>query len=80
MRHEVNGLKAPFEDESRFLELALRAAGDRPLRQNLGEKALHTAQGLSWESIFSRLEHILISVVEDNEAYHEKALFGVELG
>lgn len=80
VRQDHNGLAAPLGDEAAFIAQAVRAAGDAGLRRGLGDRALATARGLSWESVFARLEHILIHVVEDNAAYHEKALFEMEMG
>lgn len=80
LRHDHDGLKAVFEDDAGFVAQALRAATRDELRRTLGARARQTAMGLSWDNIFTRLEGILIRVVEDNEAYHEKALFGVEFG
>lgn len=78
VRHQHNGLKADLGEEDGFIELALRAIREPEWRLALGEQARQTAMGLSWEHIHSRLEAILIRVVEDNEAYHEKAIFGIE--
>lgn len=80
VQHERNGLKADFDDDPGFVDLAARAASQASLRQALGAQARQTALGLAWENIFARLESILIHVVEDNEAYHERTLFGVEFG
>lgn len=80
VRHGHNGLKAPLGDEAVFVAEALRAATEPALRRVLGARALDTAWGLSWEQIFTRLENILIHVVEDNAAYHERALLELETG
>lgn len=78
IRHDYNGLKVALGDEQGYIGQALRASRTAGLRQTLGSHARQTAMGLSWEHIFSRLETILIRVVEDNEAYHEQALFDIE--
>ena len=80
VRHGVNGLKASYGDEGEFLLQSLRLAEDEGLRDGLGKAARATALDLSWQHIFNRLEDIFLDIVRRNEACHEKALFGVELG
>lgn len=80
VRHGVNGLKAAYGDAGEFLAHGLRLMEDAGLRASLGQEARATALNLSWQQIFARLEEIFLDLVRANEAYHEKALFGVEPG
>lgn len=80
VRHGFNGLKAPYGNAGEFLAQSLRLTEDADLRRSLGREARSTALNLSWQHIFGRLEDIFMDIVRTNEAYHEKALFGVELG
>lgn len=80
VRHGVNGLKAAYGDAGEFLAHGLRLMEDAGLRVSLGQEARATALNLSWQQIFARLEEIFLDLVRANEAYHEKALFGVEPG
>lgn len=78
--HGSNGLKAAYGNDGEFLAQSLRLAADADLRASLGREARATALNLSWQHIYRRLEGIFLDIVRANEAYHEKALFGVELG
>ncbi len=80
VRHGVNGLKVPYGDAEEFIALATGLMQDENLRQCLAVQARNTALGLSWEHIFNQLEGIFLEIVRFDEAYHEKTLFGVELG
>lgn len=80
VRHGVNGLKAPYGDHGEFIAQSLRLSEDEALRRSIGERARLTALDLSWERIFVQLEGIFLDIVRSHEAYHEKALFGTELG
>lgn len=78
--HERDGLKAPLGNAAVFVDLARRAALDGELRRRLAEGARLAAQELSWENVFTGLENVLLNVVADDEAYHERALLGLEMG
>lgn len=80
VRHGVNGLKAPYGDSAEFIAQTLRLIEDEALRRSVGARARLTALDLSWERIFVQLEGIFLDIVRSHEAYHEKALFGAELG
>ena len=80
VRHGHNGLKAPYGDNGEFIAQALRLSQDETLRRSIGAHARLTALDLSWERIFVQLEGIFLDIVRSHEAYHEKALFGAELG
>ncbi len=78
--HGLNGLKAAYGNASAFIAHALSLAQDAALRHRLGQAARATAMTLSWQEIFVRLEEILLNTVRTHEAYHDRALFGVEYG
>jgi glycosyltransferase involved in cell wall biosynthesis len=80
VRQGDNGLKAPYRNEGEFVAQCLRLSEDEALRQSIGAHARRTALDLSWERIFVQLEGILLDIVRSHEAYHEKVLFGTELG
>ena len=80
IRHGCNGLKARYGDAGEFILQSLRLKEDTGLRDSLGREARATALNLSWQHVFSRLEDIFLDIVRANEAYHDKALFGVESG
>lgn len=80
VNHGVNGLKAAYGDASEFIAHALNLTQDVALRERLGQSARATAMTLSWQAIFLRLEEILLNTVRAHEAYHDRALFGVEYG
>lgn len=80
VRHGHNGLKAPYGDNGEFIAQALRLSQDETMRRSIGAHARLTALDLSWERIFVQLEGIFLDIVRSHEAYHEKALFGAELG
>ncbi len=78
IRDGVNGMAAPYGDEGAFFGRALSLASDAGLRGRMGGEARKTALGLSWESIFARLENILLDVVRESESCHDKSIFGIE--
>jgi glycosyltransferase involved in cell wall biosynthesis len=80
VRHGENGLKAPYGDDGEFLRQCLCLIQDADLPARLGKEARATASNLSWQQVYTRLEDILLDIVRANEAYHDKALFGVEYG
>lgn len=80
VRHGVNGLKAAYGDNGEFIAQTLRLSQDEALRRSIGTHARLTAMDLSWERIFVQLEGIFLDIVRSHEAYHEKVLFGAELG
>jgi glycosyltransferase involved in cell wall biosynthesis len=80
IRHGSNGLKAVYGDAGEFLQQSLRLMEDASLRDSLGIAARATALSLSWHDIYARLEEIFLDIVRANEAYHDKALFGVRFG
>ncbi|WP_232019121.1 glycosyltransferase family 4 protein [Sulfuritortus calidifontis] len=51
-----NGLTVPYGDEVAFIEQATRLAQQPQTLRALGQAARATALGLSWDSVFNRLE------------------------
>ncbi len=77
LKHEINGLKANYGDETAFIAKANELA-THPQLQRMGDAARATALTQSWDSIFARLEGILVDIVQESEVRHERALFGLE--
>jgi glycosyltransferase involved in cell wall biosynthesis len=77
LRHGENGLKVAYGDETAFRNAAVRLARLSELGP-MGESARATALSHSWDSIFSRFEAVLVRIVLESEASHEKTLFGME--
>jgi glycosyltransferase involved in cell wall biosynthesis len=59
IRHAVNGLIAPLDDASAFIDLARGLATDSGRISELGRQAHATAQQVSWAHVTDRFEHIL---------------------
>jgi glycosyltransferase involved in cell wall biosynthesis len=57
--HGRNGLLAGFGRPESFTQCAIRAAGDRPLRQALGESARQSMERVSWDAIYDVFERLL---------------------
>lgn len=76
LRHEENGLKAPFADAGAFIAQARRLAAEEGLARRLGKTARESALGVSWDRVFQQLEGILLDIVAEHEASHERTLFG----
>ncbi len=77
LNHGGNGLKSDFGDEDAFIAQARSLASHTDFGR-MGAAARATALTLSWDSIFARLEGILVKIVHESEVRHERALFGLE--
>ncbi len=75
--HGETGLKVPYGDENDFLAKARHLATSTDLHR-MGKAAREAALNQSWEHIFSRFEAVLVRIVMESEAHHEKDLFGME--
>ena len=74
LRHEDNGLVAPFGDEAAFIALAERLAaqpGDIP---KWAARARETALAISWEGIHDRLEQLYLTLIRERELGQEAQL------
>ena len=75
--HGTNGFKTPFGDEAAFIAAAVNLAV-HPESKRMGQSARDMALTLSWDNIFSRLEILLLNIVQESEASHERAILGME--
>lgn len=69
IRHDINGLVAPLDDASQFINLARELAGDRSRIERLRLNAVSQASQLDWEYIYQQFESILVQMVtmEDSD-------------
>ena len=74
IRHGENGLKAPPEDETAFVDQAISLAQSQALQERLGRAAAARAAQLSWEAIIDRFEHVLLRLALPQPAIAESAL------
>jgi glycosyltransferase involved in cell wall biosynthesis len=68
LRHGINGVSAPFDDESRWLEEAVVLAADPERRARLGAAARATALGISWDAVVDRFTTLLRRTIETTDA------------
>ena len=74
IRHGENGLKAPPEDETAFVDQAISLAQSQALQERLGRAAAARAAQLSWEAIIDRFEHVLLRLALPQPGIPEPAL------
>jgi glycosyltransferase involved in cell wall biosynthesis len=67
VRDGINGIKAPFGDEARFIQQTCRLASGEPPSGSLGKTARETVLSVSWGRIFDRLEGLYLRLVRDAE-------------
>jgi glycosyltransferase involved in cell wall biosynthesis len=63
IRHDVNGLLAPFDDSSSFIDHAAALVGNPVRIRRLGMQARHSVTQLTWENIMGQLEQVLLDLV-----------------
>lgn len=70
IRHDVNGLLAPYDDTNAFFEqsVALIQIPDRI--QRLRARARSTVEQLTWDAIMGQLENVLLNVVNSQGVNH----------
>lgn len=64
-----NGMAVPLDDNAAFIQAAVALAQDKQLRQQMGQAAMYTAHGLSWENVVARLHNTIQTVL--HEVNHE---------
>jgi glycosyltransferase involved in cell wall biosynthesis len=62
IRHDLNGLVAPFAAEDKLIAEACAVIGDLPRIKRLGRAARATAETVDWERVIDALEHTLAMV------------------
>lgn len=70
IRHEVNGLLAPFNDAAAFTAQAAGIVNDPNRIQRLRGAARKTAEALTWDHIMQQMESALINVVRAQGEHH----------
>ncbi len=69
IRHEVNGIKAPFDDSPAFVEAARKLARDRASWPRLRQAARETTLSVSWDAVVrgyvEELETVLAEAAAD---------------
>ena len=65
IRSGEDGLLAPPDDESAFIDHAVASAQENATRRRLGAAARHRAEALGWEQIHDRFTAALHAVVRD---------------
>jgi len=68
IRHDVNGLLAPFDDTAAFVAQAKVLVTDAERIQHLRIEARKTVEQLTWEHILGQLEEVLINLARKQEA------------
>ncbi|MEO6146041.1 MAG: glycosyltransferase, partial [Sulfuriferula sp.] len=67
IRHNQNGVLAPYDDAQAYIAESVRLAADPALAKTMALAARHTAQKTSWDSIHERFEQVLYGIVEKEE-------------
>ena len=70
IRHDQNGLLAPFDNTAEFIAQARALVTDAERIQRLRTEARHTVEQLTWEHILGQLEEVLINLARKQEAEH----------
>lgn len=73
IRHEVNGLLAPFDDSASFIAHAAALVADTARVQRLRENARRTAGSLTWDHIMGQMEAVLYGIATERRASHVQA-------
>jgi glycosyltransferase involved in cell wall biosynthesis len=63
IRHDVNGLLAPFDDTAAFIAQAKGLITDMNRVQRLRQEARQTVETLTWEHIMGQMEAVLFDTV-----------------
>ena len=75
IRHDVNGLLAPFADNDAFIAEARTLANDLPRVRRLGAAARDTVELLTWEHIMGQMEAVLLDTVRSQGVKHGQPQF-----
>lgn len=67
IRHNENGVLAPYDDADAYIAQTVRLAADPALAKSMALAARHAAQKMSWASIHDRFEQVLYGIVEKEE-------------
>lgn len=67
IRHDVNGLLAPFNDTTAFFEQAIALIQIPDRIQRLRNRARQTVEQLTWMAVMGQLENLLSDIVNSQE-------------
>ena len=70
IRHDVNGLLAPFDDTTSFIDQAVGLTRIPHRVQRLRTQARHSVELLTWANIMGQLESVLVDLVNSQGATH----------
>jgi glycosyltransferase involved in cell wall biosynthesis len=70
IRHDVNGLLAPFDDTAAFIAQARALVSDPERIRRLRVEARRTVEQLTWDHILGQLETALINLARAQEDKH----------
>lgn len=70
IRHEVNGLLAPYGDTASFVAQARALVSDAERIRSLRTTARRTVEELTWEHIMGQMEAVLLNLVHKQGANH----------
>ncbi|MFH2140716.1 MAG: glycosyltransferase family 1 protein [Pseudomonadota bacterium] len=70
IKHDVNGLLAPFADTDAFVAQARGLISDMERVQRIRRAARETVESLTWEHIMSQMEAVLLDTVRSQGVKH----------
>jgi glycosyltransferase involved in cell wall biosynthesis len=70
IRHDINGLLAPFDDANTFFEQAVALIQMPDRIQRLRSRARQTVEQLTWAAIMGQLESVLLNIVNSQGEKH----------
>jgi glycosyltransferase involved in cell wall biosynthesis len=70
IRHDVNGLLAPFNDTAAFFEQAVALIQIPDRTRRLRSRARLTVERLTWAAIMGQLEKVLVDIVNSQGVNH----------
>ncbi len=73
IRHEVNGLLAPFDDTAAFIVQARGLIADMDRVRRLRLAARSTVESLTWDHIMGQMEDVLLDTVRTQGDQHGKS-------
>lgn len=70
IRHDVNGLLAPFDDATSFIDQAVALIRVPDRVQRLRTRARQSVESLTWANIMGQLESVLVDLVNSRGVNH----------
>lgn len=75
IRHDVNGLLAPFSDTEAFVTQARGLISNMARVQRISTAARQSVESLTWEHIIGQMESVLVNIAQAKGASHVQAEF-----